>query len=67
MGIGSDAVVDPQLCVYGVTGLRIADASIMPTIVAGNINAPCIMIGEKAAALVQKTYHDTLVSSRSNT
>ena len=52
MGHGIDAVVDPRLRVHGVGGLRVADASIMPQIVAGNTNAPSIMIGEKAAAMV---------------
>ena len=52
MGTGSDAVVDARLRVYGVTGLRVADASIMPQVVAGNTNAPSIMIGEKCAAMV---------------
>jgi choline dehydrogenase len=44
--------VDPRLRVYGVTGLRVADASIMPTVPGGNTNAASIMIGEKAADLV---------------
>jgi choline dehydrogenase len=52
MGREVDAVVDPKLKVYGVEGLRVADASIMPAIVAGNTNAPSIMIGEKCAAMV---------------
>ena len=52
MGKGTDAVVDPRLRVYGVERLRIADASIMPAIIAGNTNAPTIMIGEKAAAMI---------------
>lgn len=52
MGTGPDAVVDEALSVRGVRGLRVADASIMPRIVSGNTNAPSIMIGEKAAALV---------------
>lgn len=53
MGHGTDDVVDPQLRVHGIAGLRVADASIMPTIVAGNTNAPSIMIGEKCAAMVR--------------
>lgn len=52
MGVDDMAVVDPTLRVRGIDGLRVADASIMPTITNGNINAPCFMIGEKAAELV---------------
>ncbi len=52
MGTGNDAVVDPRLRVYGIKGLRVADASIMPLVVGGNTNAPSIMIGEKCAAMV---------------
>jgi choline dehydrogenase len=55
MGRDELAVVDPQLRVYGVPGLRVADASIMPTIPRGNINAPCIMIGERAADLIRRS------------
>lgn len=49
-----EAVVDPQLRVYGVKGLRVIDASIMPKLVSGNTNAPVIMIGEKGADLVKE-------------
>jgi choline dehydrogenase len=52
MGSDAMAVVDPQLRVHGIDGLRVADASIMPTLTSGNTNAPCIMIGEKCAAMV---------------
>lgn len=46
------AVVDPTLRVYGIQGLRVIDASIMPQITNGNINAPTIMIGEKGADMI---------------
>ena len=52
MGVDAMAVVDERLRVYGVAGLRIIDASIMPTITSGNTNAPTIMIAEKGAAML---------------
>ena len=52
IGVDADAVVDSQLRVHGVRGLRVADASVMPTVVAAPTNAPSIMIGGRAAKLI---------------
>ena len=56
MGRGPNAVGDEQLKVHGLEGLRVADASIFPTMPSGNTNAPCIMVGEKAADLIKNSY-----------
>ena len=53
MGVDERAVVDPQLRVRGIEGLRVADASIMPNVIGGNTNAPCIMIGERVVELIR--------------
>lgn len=57
MGVGEDAVVDPQLRVHGIGRLRVADASIMPRIISTNTNATAIMIGERCAAFIQGNAH----------
>jgi len=53
--MGSDplAVVDTQLRVHGLSGLRVIDASIMPSLISGNTSAPSVMIGEKGAAIMR--------------
>jgi choline dehydrogenase len=53
MGTGTDAVVDGELRVRGVEGLRVIDASVMPNVPGGNTNAPTIMIAEKGADLIR--------------
>ncbi|TDG07955.1 GMC family oxidoreductase [Paraburkholderia guartelaensis] len=57
MGGDARSVVDPQLRVRGVTGLRIADASVMPTLIGGNTNAPSVMIGERAADFIAQAQY----------
>jgi choline dehydrogenase len=52
MGVDELAVVDPELRVRGLDGLRVADASVMPEVTSGNTHAPTVMIGERASDLV---------------
>jgi choline dehydrogenase len=54
MGMDPMAVVDARLQVHGIDGLRVIDASVMPTLTTGNTNAPTIMIGEKGAAMIRE-------------
>jgi len=62
MGAGPMAVVDEALRVHGLSGLRVVDCSIMPTIVGGNTNAPAIMIAEKAADLIKADRGEALAA-----
>ena len=63
MGQDAMSVVDGELKVYGVDGLRIADGSIMPLVTTGNTMAPCVIIGERAAEVL-KTEHSLGDSDR---
>jgi choline dehydrogenase len=56
MGLDEMAVVDPQLRVYGVEGLRVADASVFPVVPSGNCHAGILMIGEKCADMIKKDH-----------
>jgi choline dehydrogenase len=56
MGRDSMSVVDGNLKVYGVNGLRVADGSILPRVTTGNTEAPCVIIGERAAEILRTEY-----------
>ena len=62
MGHGPACVVDPELKVHGIAGLRVADASIMPTVTSGNTNAPSVMIGEKLSEVLTGRFTPPLES-----
>ena len=64
MGVDDQAVVDPQLRVRGVEGLRVADASVMPFVSSGNTHAPTLMIGERAADLVSQALGSRAATAR---
>lgn len=52
MGVDAKSLVDPRLRVYGVTGLRVADASVFPSVTSGNTHAPTLLVGERAASWI---------------
>lgn len=56
MGVDQMAVVDPQLRVYGVEGLRVADASVMPVVPSGNCHTGIVMIGEKVSDMIKDAH-----------
>lgn len=65
MGIDDEAVVDPSLRVRGIAGLRVADASIMPTLIGGNTNAPSMVVGEMCArAILEQTMSGSEIESQ---
>ena len=61
---GIQAVVDEELMVHGISGLRVVDASVMPRVVGGNTNAPTIMIGEKAFDMINKKWNKKTASPK---
>ena len=64
MGRDETSVVDRRLKVHGVQGLRVADASVMPRVTTGNTMAPCVVIGERAAALLQDEHGASMMAQR---
>jgi choline dehydrogenase len=63
MGRDAMSVIDSELKVYGVEGLRIADASILPRVATGNTMAPCVIVGERAAELLQQEHGEESFNS----